>query len=175
MNAAWDDPVLLAAALAAGVLVVWLLVWLGSRRRRAEEYQLRDWLFSPSERAFHTVLHDSVANHYRIFGKVRVADVITIEFGAACEAASHAVAYGELDRASLASYAWSGRACDVGPAGPYAWDQAGTPESTFFVLVGTSATAEGSYGLDGNGGERPEDETTDATCQQPQELLFRCD
>ena len=50
----------------------------------------------------------------------------------------------------------------------------GTPESLFFVVVGTTATADGSYGLDSAGVERPEDAVS-AACPLPQDLGNRCD
>lgn len=108
-------------------------------------------------------------------GYDRASDAITVNFGTACSATGHAIAYGELDRVAMESYDWSGRTCGVGTTGSYAWDQAGTPSSTFFVLLGTTDANEGSYGLDSNGFERPEDEVTPATCQQAQDLAFRCD
>jgi hypothetical protein len=114
-------------------------------------------------------------NGTMLLGYDRANDVITVDFGVACAATDHAIAYGDLTRAALETYSWSGRECGVGTSGSYAWDQAGTPQSTFFVLVGTSAVAEGSYGGDGRGAERPEDEVTSATCQLPQNLGFRCD
>jgi len=104
----------------------------------------------------------------------RVNDVITVDYGASCSAQDHAISYGELTRANLETYAWSGRQCAVGTTGTYAWDQTGTPGSLFFVLVGTTPTAEGSYGTDGAGAERPED-VTPSVCQVPQDLVFRCD
>jgi hypothetical protein len=108
-------------------------------------------------------------------GYDRAADVITIDYGTACSAEDHAISYGELTPENLATYAWSGRHCAVGSSGTYDWDQSGTPASVFFVLVGTTTTAEGSYGRDGLGQERPEDAATAAACQVPQDLVFRCD
>jgi hypothetical protein len=105
----------------------------------------------------------------------RLSDVITVDYGAACSAEDHALVFGELSRANLETYAWSGRECAVGVSGTYDWDQTGTPASTFFVLVGTTTTSEGSYGTDSNLSERPEDEGVAATCQVPQDLVFRCD
>jgi len=43
------------------------------------------------------------------------------------------------------------------------------------VLVGTSVTDEGSYGLESANVERPEDSSVASACQVPQDLLFRCD
>ena len=107
-------------------------------------------------------------------GYDRVNDVITMTYGAACSAEDHALSYGELTRTSLETYAWAGRECAIGASGSFDWPQAGTPESMFFVIVGTSSTAEGSYGRDAFGSERPEDDSP-ADCQVPQDLVFRCD
>lgn len=39
-------------------------------------YKQRDSLFTPAERSFLGVLDQATAGHYRVFGKVRVADVL---------------------------------------------------------------------------------------------------
>lgn len=44
-------------------------------------YILGDRLFSPAERSFLGVLDQSVGSDFRVFGKVRVADVIGVEKG----------------------------------------------------------------------------------------------
>src|SRR5690242_3951167 len=38
-------------------------------------------LFSPAERSFLSVLEEAVSDHYRVFGKVRVADVLEVKSG----------------------------------------------------------------------------------------------
>lgn len=44
-------------------------------------YVLGDRLFTPAERSFLGVLDQSVGSEFRVFGKVRVADVISVEKG----------------------------------------------------------------------------------------------
>lgn len=111
---------------------------------------------------------------YMTLGYDRAADAITVNYGPACSATDHAIAYGDLTRIALESYSWSGRECAVGTSGSYFWPQAGLPASTFFVVVGTDGADEGSYGKDGRKSERPED-TTPSPCQVPRDLYLRCD
>ena len=44
-------------------------------------YALEEGLFSPAERSFLGVLDQALGKNYRVFGKVRVADVVTVEKG----------------------------------------------------------------------------------------------
>lgn len=75
-----DLPLILILALG---LVVALAV-IGSRKGagrdakppRSFPYETRGTLFSPAERSFFGVLEQAVGERYRIFGKVRLADVI---------------------------------------------------------------------------------------------------
>lgn len=41
-------------------------------------YKMRQVLFSPAERSFLGVLDQAVGESYRVFGKVRVADVVSV-------------------------------------------------------------------------------------------------
>jgi hypothetical protein len=68
-----------------GLLAVAALLVLATRKRRnvvsVEEkapYVLVERLFSPAERSFFGVLEQSLGDEFRIFGKVRVADVLGI-------------------------------------------------------------------------------------------------
>ncbi len=90
---------------------------------------------------------------------------ITIRYTPACDATDHTIYYGPLDQVS--SYAYSGAACQVGTTGSAAFNPG--PGSFFFVIVGHNGTAEGSYGRDSAGAERPEDTGTPA-CDLPQDL-----
>ncbi len=72
------------------VLLIWLLLFIGSRiewaraartaadatDRIALPYRAGGPLFTPEERAFLAVLDQAVGPEYRVFGKVRVADVV---------------------------------------------------------------------------------------------------
>ncbi len=109
-----------------------------------------------------------------VTGYDRATDTLTVSYGTACSATDHVIEYGELTRAGLESYAWSGQECGLGASGVHDWSMAGTPDSLFFVIVGTDAVAAGSYGRDSLGVERPED-VTSTTCPLPQDLGNRCD
>ncbi len=50
-------------------------------RPTSYQYRKRDFLFSPAERSFLGVLMQSVGDNTQVFGKVRVADVITPQKG----------------------------------------------------------------------------------------------
>ncbi len=116
----------------------------------------------------------SATDQLRVTGYDKVTGVMGLSYGASCSAVDHVIEFGPLDPASIQSYAWSGQECGVGTSGAYAWDTTSAPGSMFFVIVGQSLDAEGSYGLDGAGQERPED-TLSAGCPRPQDLSRRCD
>jgi hypothetical protein len=44
----------------------------------------------------------------------------------------------------------------------------------FFIVVANNGIDEGSYGTDGNGAERPED-NVNGTCPVPQNLQYTCE
>lgn len=44
-------------------------------------YMIRKNLFSPAERSFFGILKQSLSEHYEIFGKVRIADVLLLKKG----------------------------------------------------------------------------------------------
>jgi hypothetical protein len=75
--------------LAVLVAVVIALVLLAAFKQRAAgstgsigfPYQAAGPLFSPAERSFLGVLDSAVGPEYRVFGKVRVADVATVRAG----------------------------------------------------------------------------------------------
>lgn len=48
---------------------------------KGHAYQTKGPLFTPAERSFLGILDSAVSNNYRIFGKVRVADVISPQKG----------------------------------------------------------------------------------------------
>ena len=76
------DPLLIIVIIVA--VVVFLLILLLKRKRGSKyPYKKLDALFSPAERSFLGVLTQAVDNKYLIFGKVRVADVITPKEGLA--------------------------------------------------------------------------------------------
>lgn len=87
----------LLVALAALVLLLFLLnlrrVW---HRRRAVPYALRQALFSPDEAAFLAALDEAVGGDFRVFGKVRLTDLVTARRGVGKRALDQASA--RLDR-----------------------------------------------------------------------------
>jgi hypothetical protein len=95
--------------------------------------------------------------------------VVEIAFTPACDATDHTIYYGDL--ANVASYTYTGAACGVGTVGTASFDPGAG--DVFFVIVGVGAAAEGSYGLDGAGLERPEDIAT-AGCDLDQDLSGTC-
>jgi len=66
------------------VIVVVRLVFptaLKRKPRASYPYQQQKTLFTPAERSFLGVLEQAIGNQYTIFGKVRLADVISVERG----------------------------------------------------------------------------------------------
>ena len=72
----------LLVALAALVLLLFVLnlrrVW---QRRRALPYTLGQALYSPEEAAFLAALDEAVGGDFRVFGKVRLSDLVTARRG----------------------------------------------------------------------------------------------
>jgi hypothetical protein len=98
---------------------------------------------------------------------------IAISYGPACGATGHSIEIGPLTSTALATYAWSGRACGIGASGAAAFNP-GTG-SYFFVVVGNNGAAEGSYGRNSAGVERPESTLAAGCANMPQSLANRCD
>ncbi|NLX26900.1 MAG: DUF2726 domain-containing protein [Lentisphaerae bacterium] len=65
------------------VIVIGVINILTAGRRTPNRYlyEKEDALFSPAERSFLGVLEQSVEQNYRLFGKVRLADVIRVKRG----------------------------------------------------------------------------------------------
>jgi hypothetical protein len=90
--------------------------------------------------------------------------LMSISYGVPCAAMDHTIQYGELSRANLESYSWSGQECDLGTSGVYDWATAGKPNDL----------EEGSYGQSSYGFERAEDATS-PTCPTAQNLQYACE
>lgn len=104
-----------------------------------------------------------------------VGGQLTVQYVPACGTTDHTFEFGQLDQ--LSSYAYGGQVCSLGggegdPATAFDWSY--DPGSCFFLVVGNNGTIEGSYGLDSNGAERPED-TVNVICPLDQDLADRCD
>ncbi len=95
---------------------------------------------------------------------------ITIEFDPGCVTTDHTIYYGDL--ASVASMIFSGQECHVGTTGSATFTPG--PGSIFWLIVGNDGAVEGSYGVDSEGTERPEDIAL-TECALPQDLVDRCD
>ena len=63
------------------IIVIFLLVviataFIKTPARKGYNYQKRGALFTPAERSFISILDQAISDDYRIFGKVRVADIL---------------------------------------------------------------------------------------------------
>lgn len=79
---------------------------------------------------------------------------IALTFEPACDARNHAVYWGPLSE--VGTYAYTGARCDAGSAGQTTINPGAG--SYFFLVVGHNEQTEGSYGLDAEGAQRPEDQ-----------------
>ena len=87
----------------------------------------------------------------------------------ACDATDHALVAGPL--AGVSTYTATELRCGLGTAGATTFDAA--PGSWWMVIVGRSTAAEGSYGRDSTGVERPQLVGT-RPCDLPQDLSATC-
>jgi hypothetical protein len=100
---------------------------------------------------------------------------LTLRYHPACGTTDHALEFGLLDQVS--SYDYTGQLCNLGGA---AGDGSATAvwsyvnDSAYFVVVGNDGTIEGSYGLNSNGIERPDD-IVNLVCPLNQDVSNRCD
>jgi hypothetical protein len=97
---------------------------------------------------------------------------INLSYGPACGALDNAVYWGVGP--IVGSPSWTAAACSLGNTGQASFDPGDPASGTFFyfVIVGQSATAEGSYGL-GTFAERPEASGVGG-CDKPQDLSGVC-
>ncbi|HEX5041645.1 MAG TPA: hypothetical protein VFV75_02005 [Candidatus Polarisedimenticolaceae bacterium] len=94
---------------------------------------------------------------------------IEVAYTAACDATDHTLVWGDLG--AVATYTYAGAVCGIGTSGTASFDPGGG--SVFFLVVGSTASAEGSYGLGVAGAERPEF-TGGGVCARPQQLGAAC-
>jgi hypothetical protein len=101
---------------------------------------------------------------------------IRLAYGPACGATDNAVYWGTGPIAE--SPAWTGVACGLGNTGEAIFDPGDPVPGSFsyFVLVGQSATLEGSYGraLDGAESVERAESTGLGDCDRPQDLTGTC-
>jgi hypothetical protein len=94
---------------------------------------------------------------------------VSVTYTPACDATDHALVWGAL--AAVSTYSYAGAVCGIGTSGSASFDPG--PGSVFFLVVGTTGSAEGSYGTDNLGQERPE-ATGMGACDRPQQLGAAC-
>ena len=58
------------------LLVIVILILIVSLRNKGYNYQQREALFTPAERSFLLSLDKAISTEYRVFGKVRIADIL---------------------------------------------------------------------------------------------------
>jgi uncharacterized membrane protein YciS (DUF1049 family) len=75
------EPIFIIVAVVAIVIVAFTLGAKRSRTVKTFPYVKRQTLFTPAERSFLGVLEQAVGSEYRVFGKVRLADVIEVRRG----------------------------------------------------------------------------------------------
>ena len=76
---------------------------------------------------------------------------IDLTYTAACDAADHAIYYGDL--AAVGTYTYSGAECSIGVGEAYSFDPGAG--SFFFLVVANDGAEEGSYGKQSSSAERP--------------------
>jgi hypothetical protein len=94
---------------------------------------------------------------------------IDVTYAPACDATDHTLVWGDLS--AVAGYGYASAVCGIGTTGTASFDPG--PGSVFFLVVGITGSAEGSYGLGLAGAERPE-YTAGGVCARPQQLGAAC-
>ena len=94
---------------------------------------------------------------------------VSVTYTPACDATDHTLVWGAL--AAVSTYSYAGAVCGIGTSGSASFDPGAG--SVFFLVVGTTGSAEGSYGTDSLGNERPE-ATGMGACDRPQHLGAAC-
>lgn len=98
------------------------------------------------------------------------SSALTFSYTSGCATTGNKLVFGNLQDVDL--YDYLGEACNLGDSGSFVWAYPPTPEALYILLVGDDGTAEGSYGQDGIGAERPKKL---GGCWLPQDLSRSCD
>jgi len=106
----------------------------------------------------------------QVTGSDPTAGTLTLEYLPGCATTGTKVVYGNLQDVGL--YDYTGETCGQSDTGSLVWTYPAGSGSLYILLVGDDGTAEGSYGRDGNGLERPKKL---GGCWLPQDLARRCD
>ena len=99
---------------------------------------------------------------------------LTLSYGSACNAAENTIVFGTL--ATGVNNDYTGEQCQVGTTGTYIWFAPTNPDLLFFYVVSSDNVAEGSYGKESTGTERPEadDISTTTACPLAQDITNAC-
>jgi hypothetical protein len=111
----------------------------------------------------------SSSGSMRVTAYDKLGGDITIAYDPACFATDHHVVFGPLEQ--VAAHAWTGQACGLGVSGTATFDPG--HGSFFWVVVGSSAGVEGSYGKQSGGVELPPADGL-AGCEYTQSLGTVC-
>lgn len=95
---------------------------------------------------------------------------LSLSYVSGCATTGNKIVFGSLHDVGL--YDYLGEACDLGDPGSLDWVYPPAPDAIYVLMVGEDGTAEGSYGQDSNGAERPKKL---GGCWLPQDLARRCD
>ncbi len=104
-----------------------------------------------------------------VTGYDRTTGEVTVSFDPACTSTDHAAYSGPLGQVDLLQ--WDRAVCGLGVSGTATFDPGAGDR--YFVIVGQSTTAEGSYGSKSDGTQRPEAVGV-GICDQTQDLSNPC-
>lgn len=144
--------------------------FLGNEGERMLDAWLNTGMSEPVEMETTTVVLGTVSGVPGEAGTLLVARSVTpgsldVSFVPACDATDHNVYFGDL--AQVSTYAYSDVVCSIGATGDVTF--APGSGSVFFLVVANDGVREGSYGLDSDGLQRPEDVGT-PSCDRTRDL-----
>jgi hypothetical protein len=142
---------------------------------KIDEVRIHDRPLLPAEieREMHTPVAPPGVGEAALLRAGKNGPEIGLSFVPACAAGDHAVFWGVSP--IVGSVEWSDAACGFGVSGSALFDPGTPPPGRFlyWVVVGQSASFEGSYGRDSLALERPEAIGT-AACDFPREIVDIC-
>ncbi|HJQ99111.1 MAG TPA: DUF5060 domain-containing protein [Candidatus Polarisedimenticolaceae bacterium] len=94
----------------------------------------------------------AVSPQMKVTAYDKASGAITIGFGSACLATGYTIIHGPLS--GVASYTYTGQVCGIGTSGTATFNPGAG--NRYWIVAGTTASAEGSYGTSSSGTERPE-------------------
>jgi hypothetical protein len=111
----------------------------------------------------------SAADPMRVLAYHKLTHDVTVSYAPACAATGHEIVYGPLS--GIATHQYAGQVCNLGSSGIATFDPGSG--NAYWVLAGTAAAFEGSYGRSSSGAQRPEAVAV-AACDLPQNLTGAC-